>query len=51
MNRVLGPTMMYIWCEYGECCSNRSEDIVLTGCYNLEGQVYDLEDEGQGHSL
>ena len=43
------PTMMHIWCEYGQCNLNRSEVIALTRCYNLEGQGHDREDEGQGH--
>ena len=49
MNVVVAPTMMQIWCEYGECSSNCSGDIVLTRCNDREGQGHDFEGEGQGH--
>ncbi len=49
MNKILVPTMMYIWCEYGECSLNRSEATTLARSYDLEGQCHDLEDGGQGH--
>ena len=49
MNRVLAPTMMHIWCEYGECSLNHSGVIALTSSYDFEGQGHDLKDEGQGH--
>ena len=48
MNRVLVPTMMHMWCEYGECSLKHFRLITLTRCYDLEGQGHDLEDESQG---
>ena len=50
MDRVLAPSTMHIWHEYGECSLNHSEAITITRCYDFEGQGYDPEDEGQGHS-
>ncbi len=47
MDRVLASTMMHIWSQFGECCLNRSGVIMITNCYDLAGQGYDLEDEGQ----
>ena len=41
--RVLAPTMMHIWCEYGEYRLNHSGDITLTSCFDLDGQGHDLE--------
>ena len=41
--------MMHIWYDYGDCSWNRPGVMVLTICYDLEGQGHDLEDGHQGH--
>ena len=43
MNRVLAPTIMHTWCEYGECLYPGV--IRPTRCFDLEDQGRDLEDE------
>ena len=43
MKRVLTPTMMHIWCEYGECSLKCSGLIVLTSVMTLKVKVMTLK--------